>query len=275
MSIRPIAVVPGLAPALAGAPVHAQLVDSAGAGTVLDGARMLVEGSESSEPALDALAAQIAAQLDAAGLTEVALVAESWAATAALRFAARNPQQLSELVLVAPLGFASPLSGSARGLPALAKVVHDLHSGQPDDVRSALSDLGLAGPPQTLVEEYAAADDRARAAGALLGRLIGSGEFDLTRRAEGDGLRDVRTPVTLVWGRDDKWATLDSAFYLERRLRDAQLRVVPNVGHLVTQQWGPGLFRYAATVLGYAAGDDASDRVVGARAGELAGRKGA
>ncbi|ODU04418.1 MAG: hypothetical protein ABS81_10220 [Pseudonocardia sp. SCN 72-86] len=249
MSTRPVVVLPGLTPGLAATRTHAQLVETSSAGAVLDPAGLLA-GAATSSPTLDTFVEGIAAELEQTGLDDVTVVAESFAATAALRLAATHPDRITELVLIAPIGFVSPLSGPGRGRASLSDIASSLYSGDPDRTRTALIALGVPGDVTALAGEYSSAvDDRAREAGGVLTSMIGSGEFDRAGSAEGDGLREVRKPVNLIWGRDDVCAPLDSAFYLERRLREAQLRVVPNVGHLLLRQWGPETVRFIGAVL--------------------------
>lgn len=83
------------------------------------------------------------------------------------------------------------------------------------------------------------------------------GAFDSAGVSERhDDLRAVRQPVQLVWGRDDDWTGLDSAFFLLRRLRTVQLRVIPSCGHLVSLEAPRVLGRIVQTFLGLFAEPD-------------------
>jgi pimeloyl-ACP methyl ester carboxylesterase len=95
----------------------------------------------------------------------------------------------------------------------------------------------------------AAKDETVRSAVECLAGWIADGAFDMVRRQGPDVLRAVKKPVSLYWGRDDAWSTIDSAFFLTRRLSDARLRVLPGCGHLVGLQTANLLGRSLARTL--------------------------
>lgn len=239
MSHAPLVVLPGLTPGLrgSGALLAAERRDGHAA-EVVDLAPLVADATASGQPGAGGLAAALAAHLDRAGLDRVAVAAESLSASAALRFAARHPDRVTALYLAAPYGYARPLSGKWTGAEAFADVIRDLYATDPAAVSAALAALG---GPVPVADGVAAAYQAALTAesadaAAVLAGWVENGAFDATSDPVGDGAREVRAPVSLLWGRDDRWAGLDSAFYLTRRLRQVQLRVFPHCGHLLSVQ---------------------------------------
>lgn len=203
--------------------------------------------------AVDELVASVASHAAAASPGQPAdVLAESTGATIALRLAVTRPELVRSLVLVAPVGYAQPISAPG-GAHRAADAITALYAGDDVAVASALAGLGSADfePTAAQVAEYAGY--RTGAAAGLASMVSGwwsGGAFDSAgvpgRHRE---LREVWQPVQLVWGRDDAWTGLDAAFFLLRRLRTVQLRVVPRCGHLVSLEAPAALGRALRTFL--------------------------
>jgi pimeloyl-ACP methyl ester carboxylesterase len=179
------------------------------------------------------------------------VIAESWAATVALQFAAERPARVEELVLISPIGFTSPLTGQRRMPNSFSDAVRRLYSGDVKDAGQALEVLGGGSIDiPALAPQYASSGEEVRQAADVLSGWLDKGAFELVGSQHPDNVRRVRQQVSLVWGRDDLWAGLDSAFYLTRRLRNVRLRVFPGTGHLLSVENPVPLGRHIRSVLG-------------------------
>lgn len=258
MSITPVVALPGLVPGLTGDRAYRGIVgdEYLVEGGVIDAVPMILQAEARGGPALEALEAELAGRLDDRGLQKASLLAEGFTATIALRFASTHPDRVDQLILAGPLGYITPLSGGWREPLTLADAVRGLYSG---DVEQAHRSLGVlcgraAANHEDLAREFSTTSKNAGVAqaAAVLAGWLENQEFDLTDLPHGDGVRQVQNQVSLVWGRDDLWAGLDSAFYLMRRLRNVRLRVFPGIGHLAALEVGGPLGRHVAQVLGSA-----------------------
>lgn len=263
MSDQKLLALPGLSPGLSVSRMLAQLQQASPALAPIDGVELLDlvgRASDAGRSGADGLAETLADVLDERGARRVTLIAEGVGATAALRLAALRPGLVARLVLCAPFGYARPLSGSWRPRSSAAAAVRDLYLGDEGASQAALEMLsgGTDLAPEGLVNEYrsSAQDDAVVKAVTTLTGWIDDGSFNPMESPEGDGVRQSKVPVSLVWGRDDAVTGLDSAFYLNRRLKDVQLRIFSNLGHLVFAQGGARVARHVASVLTQAAVED-------------------
>lgn len=225
----PLVAIPGLTEVIAPG-AFAQVVAASG----INGQSRMIDlptliQSQGTQPSIETLAnAVIDAIRDLT--TPVDLLAEDLAATVAIRIASRAPSLVRSCIFVAPLGFPQPLTTPLSLCSHLGDVLTDL--ADPQRFSAALSQLCAAGRGRDIAATLAERPDAARL--ATLGSWWASGGADATQdKARQDDLRSLKQPVQLVWGRDDRVAGLDSGFYLLRRLRSVQLRVLPFCGHLV------------------------------------------
>jgi pimeloyl-ACP methyl ester carboxylesterase len=255
MPARTLVAIPGFVPGLQASRMFSKLEAASLERVDVDlVALTLAAARQNDGSALGRLGDALAAALDTLGLDQVDLVAESVSATAALQFAGKYPERVGRLVLAAPVGFPRPMSAACRSEAEFAAVVRGVYLGSPPESRSALAALSrTAHVDDSLADEFRTSGQNAdvRLAVQVLTDWIAGGEFDaVSHPAADDALRSIRHPVSLVWGRADAWATLDSAFYLTRRLRNPRLRVFSQCGHLVCLQAGPLLVRHLQTLLG-------------------------
>lgn len=60
--------------------------------------------------------------------------------------------------------------------------------------------------------------------------------FDESQTVEIEArLGEVRVPVQIVWGEQDRWLSVDQAVRLAREIPDARLHVVPDAGHFIME----------------------------------------
>ena len=164
-----------------------------------------------------------------------AFAGHSLGGTVALRAAARFPDDVSAVVLLAGAGI-----GSAT--PTFeGKVIVSL-LGRPARAVAPFGPLIAARPwaRRPVFGHWQAADPPALSAAATEGFLAGPGlHSDVGQAASAlaaedarFGLGDVRCPCLCVWGADDRMVPLADGVDFARRLR-APLRVIADCGHLL------------------------------------------
>lgn len=254
MSIPQQVILPGLTPGFRLSSSGETAFSAASSRNVLDMTSILVEVAQApSENRLESLVAAVIRDIDSLELDRVILVGEGFSATLALQVAARHPERVEQLFLSAPVGYISPLSGGRRTPMTMPEVIRHLYSGNDQQVRDAVRVLagGAVKDVDALADRYVIESSHTgvREAAEALATWMAAGEFDLTARPEGDGIREIKQQVTLVWGRDDLWACVDSAFYLSRRLRNVRLRIFPHCGHLLSHEASARVERHRDSVL--------------------------
>ncbi|MFI8962283.1 alpha/beta fold hydrolase [Streptomyces sp. NPDC053493] len=170
--------------------------------------------------------------LDAVRLPRTALAGNSWSGGWALAYAQRHPERIDGLVLLAPSGLdeRDPAAWEALKLPAVGELLTNLGSGR----SAAASSLrGL------LVHQELATDETVDA-------LWTPGTFDDNRRSvyrleRGLDWRETeaalprtRTPVLLVWGRQDTVLPVAQARRFGALLPDVQVHELDGCGHALT-----------------------------------------
>ncbi|GAB2458974.1 alpha/beta fold hydrolase [Jatrophihabitans fulvus] len=239
----PVHVLAGLSGVVAPGTLE-RVVDSEGLGSaVTHWSPRDVLGGISVDAGIEGAAEVVASGLGA-GVERIDLVAEGYTAPIAVRVAVALPDVVRSLVLIGPSGYARPVSGGIDvrpGTPGMPGVFDALTSGSPA-ADAALARLAVTTLPEARVD-LTALD--------LVSRWWSSGAFDCVgdpnRQRE---LRGVRQPVQLVVGRDDAVAGPDSAFFLLRRLRNVQLRMIATSAHLVAVDDPDVLARVVRTFLG-------------------------
>jgi pimeloyl-ACP methyl ester carboxylesterase len=189
--------------------------------------------------ALEALTAGIIGFLDRRGLSRVAVAGNSLGGSLALLLARDYPERVSALALLAPaaaltrlpwifyplrlpvLGrFMAPLVGPWIIPPALHLIYHRWELITPEVV------AGYALPFRELPRRLAL---------ARLSRQLTIwplGQVELL-------LRQIRQPLTLVWGARDRILPAAQAHWLRARLPEAGFHLLPRVGH-APQEEAPG-----------------------------------
>jgi pimeloyl-ACP methyl ester carboxylesterase len=175
----------------------------------------------------------LVALMDQLGLRRASIVGHSIGGRIAWSFAARHPERMNRLVLVAPDGFASPGFdyGKAPTVPVMLGLMRYV---LPKPLLRMNLAPAYADPKvlsDALVDRY---DDLLRAPGArqaLLDRIRQTVLVDPRPL-----LASVRAPTLLLWGQRDAMIPIsNSADYL-KALPDARLVVIPGAGHLPQEE---------------------------------------
>lgn len=174
------------------------------------------------------LVADLLAFVDGLGLPRFHVAGLSMGAGTALRFAMRHPERLVSAVLAAPGIDREPRGSVARRVFAPEAI-------ERDDPAWAARLARRHDPP---------------AAPGAWRRLLDAIREDILAQEPPtpEELRQVRLPVLLAYGDRDPWVPLEQAIRLRRQLPDAQLLIVPGVGHVVVAE-RPAVFNQA--VLGF------------------------
>jgi pimeloyl-ACP methyl ester carboxylesterase len=185
----------------------------------------------SGDYSLKALTAGIIGFLDRRGLSRVAVAGNSLGGSLALLLARDYPERISALVLLAPAAALTrlPLIFYPLRLPVLGRLMAPLLA--PWIIPPALHLIyhrrelitsevvaGYARPFRELPHRLA------------LARLCRQLEIWPLSRVE-LLLRQIRQPLTLVWGTKDRILPVSQAHWLMARLPAAELHLLPGVGH--------------------------------------------
>lgn len=173
--------------------------------------------------------------LDALGLEKVALVGNSMGADVAVRFTLDHPSRVSRLLLNGPGGTGatilgpSPSEGIARLMEFNADPTRERMAAW---VRTMLFDQRRA--TDELIDQRMAA---ASAPGAVQNLQDVYTTFYDPAMAEPVPLfgevHQIRQPVLMLWGRDDRVAPVENALFPARRMSKCDLRLYSRCGHWV------------------------------------------
>jgi pimeloyl-ACP methyl ester carboxylesterase len=188
---------------------------------------------------LSDLAGHVAAVGEHEGMSSAAVLGYSMGGLVSLRLAARRPEAVSSLVLVAPAGIVSTTRRAQLWLGAVAAL---------RPARLAARCKGAIGRRPNLrvpiFGYWGAVEPRTLAPEAVLGFLEAQPEHTDVRGAARALLRDdprpdldgIRCPTLVVWGARDHLIPLEDGFEYARRL-GCPLRVVPAAGHLIVGEY--------------------------------------
>lgn len=173
--------------------------------------------------------AVLAGILDALGLREASLIGNSMGGRIAWMFAARHPERVDRLVLVAPDGFASP--GRAYGVaPRVPTIARLLPYALPLPLLRA-SLKPAYGDPALLTEDVLTRyRDMLLAPGVRGAILARTGQDALVDPRP--LLRQVRAPTLLVWGEQDAMIPVANASDYQQVLPDSRLDTFAGLGHV-------------------------------------------
>jgi pimeloyl-ACP methyl ester carboxylesterase len=161
-----------------------------------------------------------------AGAERAILVGNSMGGWLALIYAHRHPERVSGVVLVN--GAAISGEGSAAKLNLLPRTR--------EEARAAM--YAVTSPKSGLVPDFILDDLVRRAPGSPLARIMATpfAEFLLDGR-----LGEIRAPVTLLWGQDDKILPVSYAEGVASQLGSARLETIPGCGHIPQRECAPRL----------------------------------
>jgi pimeloyl-ACP methyl ester carboxylesterase len=163
---------------------------------------------------------------DALGLERFHVMALSMGARTAVELAARQPERVLSMLVIAPMLRPEPGASVARARMDPDKVVAE------EPVWAA---------------ELRQRHDPHQGEGHWR-RLLDAIREDTQRLTEvmPEELRRIRLPVLFVAGDNDPWVPLEEAVRVKRQLPQGQLLVVPECGHVVEAE-RPGIFNPAMT----------------------------
>lgn len=172
------------------------------------------------------------AVLDALGIGQALLVGHSFGARVALQLAITAPERVRSIVAICPEAFATerPPIGKLTAIPILGDALAFVTLSPP------LVPVGL----RALSKNKAWVTEEAAAGYAAPLAVKGTAAAQVWQaRSPKDGpqpvpqnLAAVRQPTLLLWGADDSVFPASDGQRLARILPEAQLRVLPDVGHL-------------------------------------------
>jgi pimeloyl-ACP methyl ester carboxylesterase len=155
-----------------------------------------------------------------------ALVGNSMGGWLALLYAQRHPERVSRVVLVNGAGL--------RGDGSEAKV--NLLPRTREEARAAMA--AVTSPASRAVPDFVLDDLVRRAPASPLARLMTVRFADLLL----DGrLGEIETPVTLLWGADDRILPVSYARRVAAQLPNARLETIPACGHIPQRECAPRL----------------------------------
>jgi pimeloyl-ACP methyl ester carboxylesterase len=195
------------------------------------GASRLVTDSGATYRAVSAKA--MAELIEGLGIEKAHIVGNSMGGGVALTMALRHPQVVDRLVLMGPW-----MPG--LGIPLLAPLpVPLLQEYYPDPslekmrllIKAFVFDAGFDGFEELAKSRYEASLDPEIAAGYL--RMSTGTDPDPDPRPAFDQLASLDNPALLLWGRDDRFCSLDDAFMYLAALRHSRLIIFRECGHWV------------------------------------------
>ena len=168
------------------------------------------------------------------GVRRATLIGHSMGGRLAWKMAAEHPDRVDRLVLIAPDGFPTPGSADGKGfdVPWYAGVVKDVlpRSLLAQGLKAAYADPSVALTEARLTRYH----DLLRAPGvrgALIERLRQLRPQDPTPL-----LKRIAAPTLLLWGELDAMIPATNAADYRRAMPDAQVVVLPGVGHVVQEE---------------------------------------
>jgi len=190
----------------------------------------------------------VAALLDRLEVGRADFAGNSLGGRIALTFALAHPERVRKLILVDAAGFEQvppPMLFKLAHTPILNRAL--LHLTPRFFVRRNLEEV--YGDPSRLtdavVERYQAMALRAGNRAAMLARMNGPQDPLLA-----DRLGELKMPVLIEWGEQDRWIPLSSARGFQHAIAGAELRTYPGAGHIPMEELPEATARDADSFLG-------------------------
>ena len=166
---------------------------------------------------LSMMVERLHAVLDREAAKRVTLVGNSMGGWVAMLYAMKYPEQVERLVLEDASGMMWPLSVPliAANREDAIKILHAVHGPKAETPEWAI---------EALLEPHA---------GDLMKRVIAGGVLDFL---VDNKLASLKTPVTLIWGRDDGLLPLAYAEALQKKIAGLKLFVIDGAAHMPHRQ---------------------------------------
>jgi len=166
---------------------------------------------------LSMMVERLHAVLEREGAKRVTLVGNSMGGWVAMLYAMKYPEQVERLVLEDASGMMWPLSVPlvAANRDDAIKILHAVHGPKAETPEWAI---------EALLEPHA---------GDLMKRVIAGGVLDFL---VDNKLASLKTPVTLIWGRDDGLLPLAYAEALQKKIAGSTLFVIDGAAHMPHRQ---------------------------------------
>lgn len=164
--------------------------------------------------------------MDALGLERVALVGNSMGGATALGVAMQKPESVSKLVL---MGSAAAIVKTEMP-PDLAPILN--YEPSRENMRKILQSLAREVDEEMVEYRYQLTQlpGAMMAYRAMMEHIVNRGGLFY----EDDEIRQVKTEVLVVNGREDRISKLDNAFKLVKLLENAWFYVIPQCGHAIS-----------------------------------------
>jgi pimeloyl-ACP methyl ester carboxylesterase len=174
--------------------------------------------------------------MEVMGLKDVVLAGNSLGGGIATFMALLHPEKVGRMVLIDAAAYNTefPFIMKMASMPLSAEMTKLFFSRWM--IRQTLSEVYHNGDWIT-DDQVQAYYDRSRTANALNAQIevVRALEFSRFEKYV-DRIPEIKTKTLIIWGDDDRWIPVDSAYRFSRELRDSILVILPNCGHLPQEE---------------------------------------
>ena len=197
---------------------------------------------------LDNLMADVAALIDAAGKSEVVLLAHDWGAVIAWQFAIEKIRPLKQLI-ICNVPHPGPMTRLIKNswaqkrkswyvfffqLPRLPEKMLGRNNAQPIADAIANSAVDKSKFPPEVLEVYRQNADQPGALTAMVNYYRALLKFRKTTPPE--QMAKIEVPTLMLWGEDDVALNKESTYGTDEFVNDLTIRYLPRVSHWVQQE---------------------------------------
>lgn len=175
----------------------------------------------------------LSALMNVLGLRRATLIGSSMGGEIAWNFAARRPQRVDKLVLIAPEGFAGAEFPYGRA-PHVPEFVNCMRYFLPRRLLRRVLERAYADPHSPSDAVLGRYYDFLRAPGARAAIIERAKQLLLLNPVP--LLRRIRAPTLLLWGVQDKVIPVANAAHFAEAMRDVTLVPLPGLGHLPQEE---------------------------------------
>ena len=171
--------------------------------------------------------------MDALHIESAHVMAYSMGAAYALAFARENPERLGKLVLLSPGGITGemPLSIRLMGSAVFGGIASALFG-----MRTVEKILGQCFFDLTNIDSTVVSENYRTASLPDARKAIRSSIQHFDEEALFAQLREIFVPALILWGSEDKWHTREDVELYHAALKNADLAVIRNAGHLLHEE---------------------------------------